>query len=552
MFRKFTLSLLLTVSAFLIGEISFANLITVTGGSTPYNLSNGDTLFIASGTYTGSVSGLTANNRTIIVAGGATFQPVLLDGTNNGVVCKMHIYGTFTYSLPLTTNTNFTLDNYAGGVVNLAAMNTKGKDQVWTNHLGGTINFSGDVLVNGGTQEDDNNVFYNYETINATTNFVMKSGSKFYNYKDFNVSGNYTANGGILENSGNFVVTGAIDLNSGASQLTNHCRMQAGGGISISNGTFINYSYVWAQNSDVVVSSGGIIQNITVPGSFQPPMIHGKNFTQSGGTISGPARLYFWGTTTKTGGTIGVAGVTTDTIKMNDITRSNPPQIFDAPLGGPGGTTNPNVIYNAWGAPDSNRTYLFGCSVEIFLEIPLVIHWNSFDVILLNGIPQLIWSAEFDRSTTFDIQRSYDGSNFSSIKTVPSEVGRSDYRTNDELLNVNAPIVYYRIKATQISGEEKYTEIRMVRFTKKPGNIFTAPNPFTNNFIINYTAAEKEMVTIRMFNVNGQQQLAKNVAVNVGNNRIDVTEAANLADGVYIIQVTNGYKIISSSKIIKQ
>jgi len=548
MFRKLTLSFILTVSLLLVGKFSFANLITVNGGSAPYSLNSGDTLFIASGTYNGSVSGLNSNNITIIVAGGATFQPALLDGTSNGIVCKMHIYGTFTYTLPLTTNTNFTLDNYAGGLVNLAAMNTKGKDQVWTNNIGGTMNFSGNVLINGGVPEDDHNVFINYETINASGNFQMNSGSSFTNYKDFNVAGNYKANGGVLDNRGNFVVTGGIELNSGASSLTNWCRMEASGGIVISNGTFTNYTYVWARNSEIEVKTNGIINNITIPGS-SPPMIHGKSYKQSGGSVTGPALMYFYGSTSFSGGTIGVAGATGDTIKMNDITRTVATQIFDIQSGG---TLNPNVIYNAWGAPDSLRTYLTGCSVEIFLEIPLAINWKSFDVTLSNDIPVLDWSAEFSSGAVFDIQRSYDGRNFSNIKALPYEEGRSEYEYKDMLVNTQAPIVYYRIKATEINGVEKFTQTRTVKFSHKPGSIYTAPNPFTNNFIINYRAAEKETITIRMFNISGQQMLVKNVTVNNGSNNINITEAAQLAKGIYVIQVNKGYTMISSNKIIKQ
>jgi hypothetical protein len=545
MFRKLTLSFLLIVA---VSKFSFATIITFNAGDPidNYSLGANDTLFIASGTYTGTVSGLNSNNKTIIVANGATFQPALLQ-PDNGVVCKMLIYGTFTYTLPLTTNTNFKLDNYAGGIVNLGAMNTKGRDQVWTNYTGGIMNFSGNVVLNGGTQEDDNNVFINYETINAYGNFQMNGGSRFINHKDFNVSGNYKANGGILENRGNFVVAGVIDLNSGASSLTNYCRMEASGGILVSNGSFYNYSYLWARNSDINVTSG-TIQNILIPGATAP-IIHGRNYTHEGGTMSGPARLYFYGTTSISGGTVGVLGATSDTIRINDITRASPSTIFDIQAAG---TVRPNVIYDAWGAPDSLRTYLFGCSLEIFLEIPLAINWNSFVVDLLDNVPVLNWSAEFQQGTVFEIQRSYDGRNFSPIESLLYEEGRSGYQYRDRNVNTQSAVAYYRIKAIEISGVEKYTQIRFVKFGHKPGSIYTAPNPFTSNFILNYRAAEKETITIRILNVSGQQILTKNVTVNAGNNPINITEAAHLAKGIYVIQVSNGSNMISSGKILKQ
>ena len=98
----------------------------------------------------------------------------------------------------------------------------------------------------------------------------------------------------------------------------------------------------------------------------------------------------------------------------------------------------------------------------------------------------------------------------------------------------------------------KYTQIRMVRFGNTPSSLFTGPNPFTNNYTINYTATVKEMITIRMFNASGQLKLVKNMTVNYGNNRINIIDAAQFASGIYVIQVSNGRSIMSSSKIIKQ
>ena len=155
--------------------------------------------------------------------------------------------------------------------------------------------------------------------------------------------------------------------------------------------------------------------------------------------------------------------------------------------------------------------------------------------------------------TVFNIQRSYDGRNYNTIEYMPSENGRSEYNYDDHAVNTNAPIVYYRIKARELNGEEKYSLVRVVRFGNRPMvSMQTVPNPFVNNFIINYQAAERETITIRMFNVNGQQMLMKNIAVNDVNNNINITEAAHLTKGIYVIQVSKGHNIISSSKIIKQ
>jgi hypothetical protein len=549
MFRKLTVSLILTVCAFAVSKISFATTYVYDGINplpNPLALNSGDSLFIATGTYTGNISSFPSGAK-ITVSDMAIFQPSNFPNTNgNSARGTMWVYGTFTYNTTFVSNTGFTLHNY--GIVTIGNTTMRGNNQTWNNYYGATINFTSSVVMNG--DFGNNNILNNYGTVNASASFQMNSGSAFNNYKNFNVTGDFLANGGMLMNVGKLEVVGKIDLNSGVSTITNYCRMIASGGIDISNGNMINYSYLWARNDlglGTIRVSSGSLTNVSIWSST--PMIHGRDLIHTGGTITGKGYLYFYGSTTKTGGGItGAPGVTSDTLKMNDISRGSTTQFYDAQTP----TVYPNAIYDVWGVPDSTRVYNVACSIEIILEVPLAINWNSFIVDLTDNIPVLNWSAEFGSGVVFEIQRSYDGRNFSAIKELPYETGQSEYEYKDRMVNTQAPIVYYRIKATEISGIEKYTQTRTVKFSNKPGSIYTAPNPFTNNFVINYKAAEKETITIRMFNVSGQQMLVKNVTVNNGNNNINITEAAQLAKGIYVIQVSKGYNMISSGKIIKQ
>ena len=550
MFRKFTFSFILTVSAFLIGKFSNAAIINDYGSSTTYNLGASDSLTIVSGTYTGTISGFPAGAK-ITVTDMAIFQPLSFP---NNAAGTMYNYGTTTLTgTPIRTNTGFKINNYGFFTVNGTTI-MNGSNQDWVNNNGALMTFVGNVTMNGDL--GDNNALINYGTINANANFQMNSGSQLNNYKNCSISGNALINGGTLSNIGKFETTGSITLNSGASAINNYCRMISSGGIVISNGNMNNYSYLWARNNlglgTITVSSGGNLVNVTSlasAGGGYIAIIHGRSLNHTGGTVTGSGYLYFYGSTIQTGGTTGAAGVTTDTLKMNDITRVNTTIFYDAQAP----TVYSNAIYNAWGVPDSVRGYVTGCSPEIILaEVPLAINWNSFEVNLNNNIPLLNWSAEFVQGTVFEIQRSYDGRNFSTIHDMPYEVSQSAYEYKDRMVNTQAPIVYYRIMSVEIGGVEKYTQTRIVKFNYKQGSIHTVPNPFTNNFIINYRSAGRGAITIRMFNVSGQQMLIKNVVVNDGDNNINITEAAQLAKGIYVVQVSKGSHMISSGKIIKQ
>ena len=52
--------------------------------------------------------------------------------------------------------------------------------------------------------------------------------------------------------------------------------------------------------------------------------------------------------------------------------------------------------------------------------------------------------------------------------------------------------------------------------------------------------------------MNGQEQLNKTVAVNIGFNSIAIAGTATFAKGIYLVQITAGNKLIGTEKIMKQ
>jgi hypothetical protein len=141
MVRNFTLSVILSLCASLFCK--FANAITYVdnGTSTTYSLNSGDSLYIASGTYTGIINGFPSGAK-ITVSGSAIFQPSSMDFPD--VHGTIYVYGTFQMTTQLRSNSGFTVNNY--GVVSLTStLLMSGSDQIWTNNLGAVMDLVGDV-----------------------------------------------------------------------------------------------------------------------------------------------------------------------------------------------------------------------------------------------------------------------------------------------------------------------------------------------------------------------------------------------------------------------
>lgn len=518
MIRNFTLIPLFCIITSLISNPASSTVYIDNGSSATYNLLAGDSLNIASGTFTGTISGFVASAK-ISVASGAIFQPASMAFPN--VHGTMYVYGTFKMTSQLRTNSNFTLHNY--GVVwasSTTLMN--GSTQVWNNYYGALLRFDGDAQMN-----TDNSII-NLGTMTCGANLIMTMTTSITNKKVITVAGNYLNSGGTLTNEGRFQTTGSMTFNSGTAYIYNHCRMIAESGINNTTGLVVNYTYMWAKSS---LGLGNIVNSGTFTNGPNG-VLHGAALNNTG-TINGAGYIYITGYTTTTNlGTTGVLGITTDTIKFYDVSRTNPATVYD----NQSGIVRPNAVYRTFTAPDSNASYFTGCAVELLNTIPLAINWNYFFVTLADETPALNWSAKYDRGTVFEVQRSYDGINFHQIKNVNSVNTIAEYNFNDELVNDKSTVVYYRIKAIEPGGAQKFSETRTVKFINKDGvTIQTSPNPFASDFTINYQTTEQGRITIKLYNINGQQLLAKNVAVNNSFNSITITEAAKLKKGIYVI-----------------
>ena len=531
--RNFTLIALAMLSSCLFTNNLSATVYTNNGTATTYTLNAGDSLSIASGTYTGTISSFAAGAK-IAVQTGAIFQPVSMAFPN--VRGTIYVYGQFKMTSQLRTNTGFALHNYGITWVTSTTL-MSGNTQSWTNYYGGLMKLDGDVSIT------NDNAITNKGIINCGANLTMTGTCSITNRNAINVAGSYTNSGGTLTNQGRFQTTGSITFNNGLATVYNHCRMISSGGIFNTTGLLYNYGYLWSKSGvGSIVNSGSITNGPTAK-------IHGATLNNTG-TITGSGFLYFTGNTSTTNlGTTGVLGITTDTIKIYDVTRTNSSTVYDNQTG----IVYPNTIYKVFTAPDSTSVYLAGCAIELMSEIPLAVNWNYFYLSVSNSIPTLDWSANYDAGTIFEVQRSYNGVDFTTIKTMSTEHSKSQYSCTDAQVDATRGIAYYRIKAIEPTGIEKYSETRTTRFTTKTGiTIQTAPNPFTSDITIHYQSAENGIITIRVLNLVGQQQLIRQVPVQASTNSITLTEAAKLAKGMYVVQVTRDNKLVAAEKIIKQ
>ncbi len=517
----FTLSILFSLSVF--GQRVYVD----NGSNASYTLRAGDSLSITAGVFRGQISNWEQGAK-IYIAEGAEFAP-----SNFGYFLgEIIVNGKATLPGLDGQSNRFKLKNFGRIVINGSVY--MGNNARLENSFGATIEFKNAI--------DFNKVdLTNNGIIKTNGNLYIGNGSKFNNNNIIEVGGHLEFNNTSVKNYGKVATDGKLTMSGGS--FENNCMTTADEGIFINNTNLENNGLVWAttQGNNSRIVNGGTIDGEA--GS----VIMSHDF-ENNGNIKGSGYYYFTGETRQNSGQVGTNGNNGDQIIVFDATRSNSNTIFDYQSG----QVRRSVVFQQFSQPQTSSAYP-ACGTAFRSEVILPIRWNFFTVSLTNQLPSLQWGAEQDNGTLFEIERSYDGINFSSIHSFVAVNAENKFSYNDNSVNASAAIAYYRIRAVEPTGAVKISETRSVRFSMQSNlKVQASPNPFNNNFTLSFKAERSEKLTLRVINLAGQQQFAKTITASNGFNSISVAEAANLSRGLYLVQLTNETGVIATEKIVKQ
>ncbi len=157
----------------------------------------------------------------------------------------------------------------------------------------------------------------------------------------------------------------------------------------------------------------------------------------------------------------------------------------------------------------------------------------------------------------FTVERSTDGKNFEPVLTKPG-AGNSTktlyYFAVDETTLKGT--IYYRLKQTDYDGKFVYYDGCVIMIGENIGDAqvvvqSVGPNPFTNNFNINYSVAKQGEVKIQIANTSGQLVYKETMTADKGFNTYSFSDNQGLPSGIYIVSMIFNGEVVTK-KIIKQ
>jgi hypothetical protein len=222
----------------------------------------------------------------------------------------------------------------------------------------------------------------------------------------------------------------------------------------------------------------------------------------------------------------------------------------------PGSATSANLV--DW----TNTTYFptntgfsggidMAAVVGLFVDnVVLPTRFTIFNANNNNAAVNLQWSVENDNTVDhYEIERSEDGIDFTKIQSVPgsgSSAGNRSYQLTDNITDVTAEIIFYRIKMYDKDGSFTYSKIVSVKVTGFNSAFRMYPNPVKNNLFLNIRHNANSKVRISIINTEGQKVLRQNQNIVNGNNSLSLDGVERLSKGTYIlnINIEGGKRIV--------
>ena len=189
---------------------------------------------------------------------------------------------------------------------------------------------------------------------------------------------------------------------------------------------------------------------------------------------------------------------------------------------------------------------------------PLPVELLSWKAHLKEKAVRLEWSAlELAGFDYYEIERSLDGENFSTIHTQNriGEVNTQQSYTYDDPVDNMGTVntVYYRLKNVEQDDSYVYSEVRSVDLPANQvfGITSVNPNPFNNSLTVDFFVQGSSEVVLEVISVDGKILRRIPVGEIRGSSTVHLNNLATMEAGIYFLRLgaKNGHQ--SFRKIVK-
>jgi hypothetical protein len=167
----------------------------------------------------------------------------------------------------------------------------------------------------------------------------------------------------------------------------------------------------------------------------------------------------------------------------------------------------------------------------------------------------LQWTTVMEQETAFfEVQRSVDGVNFTSIGQVSatgSTTGNYHYTYTDEVGSHSQPVYYYRLRMVDNNTQFTYSNIVRLKRTNQEFQVKVLQNPFRQQLQVDINSPQVQECVITLTDLSGRMVAQRTVVLPNGNSIIDIPGVQKTGAGTYVLSLatTTEKRVI---KVMKQ
>ncbi|MEO6453544.1 MAG: T9SS type A sorting domain-containing protein [Ginsengibacter sp.] len=194
---------------------------------------------------------------------------------------------------------------------------------------------------------------------------------------------------------------------------------------------------------------------------------------------------------------------------------------------------------------------VFSINAQNFTD-SIPVRLKSFEAFKINSGNKLYWTvACFLDYAKFDIQRSNDGINFTTINSFKADQLRCRQPFSYEDKTTNGK-TFYRLKVGDLDGRDYVSKITVLIGKVKGFDIASlAPTIIRTGTTITITSAGNDAAMVAIYNLQGSPVIKKTVSLFKGNNDISLDLSA-LSTGIYVLTSVNSEGELKKIRFIKQ
>ena len=155
--------------------------------------------------------------------------------------------------------------------------------------------------------------------------------------------------------------------------------------------------------------------------------------------------------------------------------------------------------------------------------------------------------------SSYEIQRSTDGTNFSKIGNVKAVGTSSSSNTYNYTDNIpSAGLNYYRIKSVDNNSGFSYSNVISLNISIRGINIRNVyPNPFVDKVGVDIVTENNQTVELKLIDYSGKTLRKQILTAQKGTNTFYISDLKSLNGGLYLVEVRAG-AVITTKKLYKQ